>query len=308
MVGIGIIVAVGDTWDATEFLAVLFGELSAEAFRWCGQHGIVMMVLLAEVVDALTHVSDNLQTQFLTFLTLTVVLAGKCHQTFRQSDEADAKGSLVDDTLDGVIGFQLVGTDPQTFHQQGELLGEGRFLELEAVVELLGSNFKHIVEFGEEHVDALLLIRFLHALDGEFHDVDGREGDITTADGCPRTKTVLEHAGTTAHRGHFVDIALRVVGTPVGILVKGGIEVQEVGEEPACRHLTGQLVEVEVTVLRQIVHAAFLLPDLDREDGGLTAAYAFIGGEQDLAHDTASFGRGVRTIVDGREHHLVATT
>ena len=37
-------------------------------------------------------------------------------------------------TLNGFIGLQLIGTDPQTLHQQRELLGEGGLLELETVV------------------------------------------------------------------------------------------------------------------------------------------------------------------------------
>ena len=307
VVGVGVVVAVGDAGDATKLLAVFLGEFSAEAFCGCGEHGVVVVIPLTEVVHSLAHVSDNPQTQFLTLLAFAVVLACQGHQTFCQTDEADAQGALVDDTLDGIVGLQFVGTDPQALHQQGELLGEGGLLELEAVVELFGCDFEHVVEFGEEHVDTLLLIRLLHTFDGEFHDVDGREGDVTAADGCSRTEAVLEHACATAHCSYFVDVALRVVSPPVGILVVGGVEVQEVGEEPSCRDFTGQLVEVEVTVLGQVVHAALLLPDLDGEDGRLAAAYTLVGGEQDLAHDATSFCGGVRTVVDRGEDHLITT-
>ena len=105
-----------------------------------------------------------------------------------------------------------------------------------------------------------------------------------------------------------MEIALGVVGTPVAVLVKGGVEVQEVGEEAARRHLAGQLVEVEVAVFGQVVHATFLLPYLYGEDGRLATADALVGGEQYLAHDAAALGARVRTIINRGEHHLVAAT
>ena len=165
-----------------------------------------------------------------------------------------------------------------------------------------------MVEFGEEHADALLLIWLVHALDGEFHDVDGSEGEVASPDGGLGPEAVLEDTGTAAHRSHLVDITLGIVGTPLAVLVVGGVEVQEVGEETAGRHLTGQLVKVEVTILGQVVHPTLLLPDLDGEDGGLATAHALVGGEQDLAHDATALCRGIRTVVDGREHHLITTT
>ena len=165
-----------------------------------------------------------------------------------------------------------------------------------------------MVELGEEHIDALLLILFLHTFDGEFHNVDRGERQITTSDRGLRSETVLKHTGTTAHRRHLMDIALGIVGTPVTILVVRGVEVQEVGEEPARCHLTSQLIEVEVTVLGQIVHTTLLLPDLDGEDGRLTITHTLIGGEQDLTHDTTTLGTRVSTIVNRGEHHLVTTT
>ena len=308
VVGVRIVVTIGHTGDDAKLLAVLLRELAAQALCRRCQHGVVMMILVAEVVDALAHVAHDLQSQLLRLLTLTVVLASQGHQTLGQTDEADAQRALVDDALDGVGRLQLVSTDPETLHQQRELLGEGRLLELETVVELLGGHLQHVVELGEEHVDALLLVGLIHALDGELDDVDGREREVTTSDRGLRTEAVLEHTGTTAHRGHLVDVALRIVGTPVAVLVERGVEVQEVGEEPARCHLACQLVEVEVTVLGQIVHATLLLPDLDGEDGSLATADALVGREQDLTHHATALGTRVRTIVDRREHHLVTAT
>ena len=306
MVRVGIVVTIRHAWDGTELLAVLLRELTAQTLCGCGKHRVVMMILLAEIVDALTHITDNLQSQFLTLSTLTMMLTRKGNETLCQSDETDAEGTLIDHALDGIIRFQLIGTDPEALHQQGELLGEGGLLELVTVIKLLSSHLEHMVELGEEQRHALILhllgqlftFHFQHTLDSKLHDVDGREREIATSDGSFRSEAVLKHTGTTTHRGHLMHIALRIVSPPVAVLVVGGIEVQEVGEEPAGRHLTGKLVEVKVTILRQVVHPPLLLPDLNGEDGSLAVAHTLVGGEQDLTHDATAFRTRVRTIIN----------
>ena len=105
-----------------------------------------------------------------------------------------------------------------------------------------------------------------------------------------------------------MDIAFGVVSTPFSILIIGGIQIQEVGEEPACRHLTSQLIEVKVTVFWQIVHATLLFPYLDGEDSRFAITHTFVSGKQDFAHDATTFCTRIRTIVDTGEHHLVTTT
>ena len=298
VVGVRIVVTVCDTGNDTELLTVFLRELTTQALCRRSQYGVIMVVTLAEVVDALAHVAHDLQSQLLCLLALTVMLARQGYQALCQSDEADAECSLVDDALYSVRRLQLVSTDPETLHQQRELLGKGRLLELETVVKLLGCDLQHVIELREEHVDTLLLIGLTHALDGELDDVDGRKREITTSDRGLRTEAVLIHTCTTAHRSHLMDVALRIVSTPVSILVERGVEVQEVREEPSGSHLASQLVEVEVTVFRQIVHTALLLPDLDGEDGCLTTTDALIGREQDLAHHATSLGTRIRTVVD----------
>ena len=104
-----------------------------------------------------------------------------------------------------------------------------------------------------------------------------------------------------------MQIPLRVVSPPLVTLVERGVEVQEVGEEPACRHLACQLVEVVVGVAGQIVHATFLLPYLYWEDGSLTVAHSLISRIKQFPHDAAPLSRRVGTIVYGGEHHLVST-
>ena len=62
MVRISIVIAVGDAGDDAELLAVTLGKLTTQAFGRCCKHGLVMMIALAEVVDALSHIAHNLQS------------------------------------------------------------------------------------------------------------------------------------------------------------------------------------------------------------------------------------------------------
>ena len=219
MIRVGVIVTICHTRDDAKLLTVLFRELTAQTLGRRCQHRVVMMILLTEIIHAITHIGDDLQAQFLTLCTLAVMLARECHQTLSQSDETDTQRTLIDYALDSIVAFQLVSTDPKTLHQQRELLGEGGLLELETVVELLGSHFEHVVKLGKEHVDALLLILFLHTFDGQFHNIDSGKREVTTPDAGLRSKTVLKHTRTTAHRSHLVHIALRIVGSPVAVLI-----------------------------------------------------------------------------------------
>ena len=93
-----------------------------------------MLVLLAELVGPVSHVGHYLQSEFLCFLAFSVVLAHECDEAFCQSDEPYSEGTLVDDWCYGVVGIQFLAVYPQALHEQGELLGERRLLELHAVV------------------------------------------------------------------------------------------------------------------------------------------------------------------------------
>ena len=140
VVRVGIVIAIGYAWHHTKLLAVLLGELSTQALGRCSQYRVVMMVTLAEFVRTVAHIGHNLHTQLLSLFALAMVLANQGYQAFCQSDKADTQCSLVNHALNAVHRLQLVGSNPQALHQQGELLGKGRLLELESVVELLSSN------------------------------------------------------------------------------------------------------------------------------------------------------------------------
>ena len=92
------------------------------------------------------------------------------------------------------------------------------------------------------------------------------------------------------------------------MLVEWGVKVHEVREETTCRHLTCELVEVVVTVLRKVAHTSLLLPDLDREDGSRAVSDTLVCSVEELADYATSLSRSVCTVVDRTEYNLVTTT
>ena len=142
---------------------------------------------------------------------------------------------------------------------------------------MAGGDVEHAVQFVEERVDALLLVLNAHALDGQLDDVDGGERQVASPDRGLHTIAVLEHARAASHRGYLVQIALGVIGMPGLVLVVGRVQVDKVGEEAPRRHLARQLIQVVVRVVGQIAHTAFLLPNLDGEDGRRAVAHALKG-------------------------------
>ena len=266
-----------------------------------------MPVTLTEVIDAVAHVGHNLDAQLLGLVALAMMMANEGDQTLGKTDEADAQGALVDDALDPVVGTQIARTVPQLRHEQRELLGHRGLLVLIAGIKLSGSDFQHVVQLGEKAVDALLLVLNVHALDGQTHNVDGRERQVAATDGGLFAKSVLKHAGAASHRGHLMLVALGIVGAPLLVVVVGGVQIDEIGEETPCSHLAGELIEVIVGVTGLVAHAGLLFPDLNGENGRGTVAHATISRFKKLADDATSLGTGVGAIVDGAEHDLVAT-
>ncbi len=305
--GVGIVILVRNARNDAEGLLVAFGKAARKTLCRRSQEGEVVLEGLGETVDLLCHVRDDPQAQFLSFLALPVVFSDQGDEALGQTDEANGQGPLVHDGLDGIVLLQFFAAQPEAAHEQRELLLEGGLLEIVTLVQLLGGNIQGPVQLLEEGLDAALFVfLLLHGLDGQFHDVDGGEAQVAAADGGLGTELITIYARTAAHRGHFVDIALRIVRIPGIVLVEGSVQVQEVGEEPAGAHLAGEFVQVIVAVFGQVADAAFLLPDLDGEDGGGSVAHTFISRIQDFPDDAATLGRRIGTVVDGREDHLVA--
>ena len=56
-----------------------------------------------------------------------------------------------------------------------------------------------------------------------------------------------------------------------------------VREEPFGTHLTAQMEQVVVRILRVVIHTFLHFENMDREDAGFTMSQAGIKGEQDIA-------------------------
>ena len=147
MVAVGVIDLVGHTGNLAEVLAVAAGEFAAETLGGRGKDTIVVLVALAELVNAVAHIGNDLDTQLLCLVTLTVVMSREGNQTLSKANEANAQRTLVDDALHLVVGLEFAGTVPQLRHEQGELLGHRRLLVLETGIELTCGDFQQIVLF-----------------------------------------------------------------------------------------------------------------------------------------------------------------
>ena len=144
------------------------------------------------------------------------------------------------------------------------------------MVELGSCNFEHIVELSKELADTLFLILNIHALDSQAHDVDSREREVTTGDRSLWSEAILEYSCAASHSSHLVVVALRIVCTPLLVLVECSIKVEEVREESASCHLASQLIEVVVWIFRKIVNATLLLPNLNWEDSCFAISYTLV--------------------------------
>ena len=192
--------------------------------------------------------------------------------TTRYSDDGEPAGTAGMPVLDVIrkTGF----TDAVivvTRYFGGILLGKGGLLEIVTVAQLSCGNLEQLVKFSKEGIDTKFLVFNLHTLDSQTHDVDCREREVTTRDGCLLTKTVLKHTGTATHRSHLILITLWIVSTPLLVVVVCCVKIHEVREESSCRHLAGKAVEVVVAILGQVAHTSLLLPDLDWEDSSRAA-------------------------------------
>ena len=145
MVGIGVVVAVRYARNDAELLAVSLGELARKTLRRRCQYGVVVLVTLREILHPVAHVGHNLHAELLRFIALAVMSARQSLETLGQSDETDTQRALVDDALHGLVALQLVAADPEFRHQQRELLGKCRLLELETLVQLTCRHLQQVV-------------------------------------------------------------------------------------------------------------------------------------------------------------------
>lgn len=119
MVGVSVVYLICNTRNHTECLAVTRSEFTRQTFGRSGEDGEIVLILLTVFIGAVTHVADDFQSECLCLLTFTVMLADESDETFCKTDETDAESTLVDYTLDSVIGAKFLSACPQTRHQKG---------------------------------------------------------------------------------------------------------------------------------------------------------------------------------------------
>ena len=117
----------------------------------------------------------------------------------------------------------------------------------------------------------------------------GAAAYMTSADTAMQFKAVLAPM--------LIAVAFRVIGSPFLVPVVGGVEIHEVGEEPAGCHLAGEFIEVVVAVFRQVAHSAFLFPYLNGEDGSGAVSHTLISGVEQFADYAASLGRCIGAVI-----------
>lgn len=179
-------------------------------------------------------------------------------------------------------------------------------MEVESIVKLTSRDFEDVVELGEETANAFFLILNGHAFDSDAHNVDGREREVASANRSFFAETVFKDACAASHSCYFIDVAMGVISVPFFVLIESSVEVDEVGEETTSGDFASLLVKIVVAVGGKVVYAAFLFPDLDRENGGSSVSDAFIGGLQEFANDATAFGGGVGAVVYRGENDLVS--
>ena len=59
MVGVGVILAVGDTRQDAKLLAVALGELATQTLGRRSKDGVVVVILLRELVGTVAHVGHD---------------------------------------------------------------------------------------------------------------------------------------------------------------------------------------------------------------------------------------------------------
>ena len=105
MVGVGIIIAIGNSRQHTKLFAVFCRKLTGKSFRRSSQYAVIMLILFGILISAITNVSNNPQAQFLRKGIFAMMFAGQCYQTFCQTNESNTQCSLVDHRSDRIIRF-----------------------------------------------------------------------------------------------------------------------------------------------------------------------------------------------------------
>lgn len=70
------------------------------------------MVLLARLVHALAHMTDDFEAEVLRLVALAVMLADERLETFRKADEAECQRTVLQYLAHLIVRAELLGVDP----------------------------------------------------------------------------------------------------------------------------------------------------------------------------------------------------
>ena len=169
-------------------------------------------------------------------------------------------------------------------------------LDLEAVQQLTDDKLGDFIESGIE------LFEISFCFNGKAWQIDACEAQIAASAGrFPfRVVDIAHDTCAAAHIGYFRIIVTRLIVLQVERCIKKA----EVREKAFGRGFDGKLEEIIVWIAFVIIHALFDLEDLYRENRCFSIAKTGHCRSEQVAHDHAGLGRGIRAIVDGAERNL----
>ena len=307
--GVGVEVAISDTLDCAEFLAVHLGKAAGETFSWGREERVVEVHSLGFFIAEVAHVTDDIETDFLSFGGFAMVLANHSNERFGEADEADRKRTVLDDVAEFVVWFELLATNPVALaHEEWEVLNSLVALEFEALVKLIGAEAEFLVEFVVEAVPIwfFALAEADTVLDTNADEVQSGEGTVAAAEDLTISflEAGTEDASAAAHGCELsVWIALLVV-----LEVVRRVEEAEVREETLSGYFHAALKEIVVWIFWVVVDAFLDLENGDWKDWRLMMAKTVHGCfEKHLRNEAARFG-SIRTEVNRGEWNLSAST
>ena len=157
MEAVCVIFSVCDTLDGAEAFSVHADKTTGQPFRRCCQQAEVQMCFCGQVIHALSHVPDDIQTKVLCDFAFAVVYAKQCLQCLCQTDKPDGKCAVLEHLSYLVIIIQLFAVNPDTLaHQEGVVVYLFLCLNFKALQQLFYDQVNLSVQLGEEPVDVFV--------------------------------------------------------------------------------------------------------------------------------------------------------
>ncbi len=192
-----------------------------------------------------------------------MVMTDESYEALCQTDESDTECTMVDDAFDGSSGFSLSAPTQRYFISNGNCLAIAVFWNWKRSSSCLAVMSRMLSSLAKNmSMRCCLFSMPMHSM-ASFTILMVEKQKLPRAMLVFSAPTVFEYTCAAPHGRDFPLVTLRIVGTPLLVLVEGSVEVEEVREETTGSYLAGQLVEVVVAIFLQIVYATLFLPDLD---------------------------------------------